>query len=234
MPAMQFFVMDELTGQQTGPYSLQQIQDQIRSRQLKKKDFVRRADSAQWGKASVILSQVFDSVERQKKEQKNQKKQFKKETEAQPTPAKEIEVNPATKKPAERPVVKTAVVSTNNRVHPKPTLWQMVFGSTRPSPYAGFKFVSILINVLITLTLLATLFMTIGYLGALAYQIYECFDKRWSEPRVTAIIFLAVYMVSQWLGTIIWIGLLVFIRNLIDWLIDMEDHVRSVRGHFRV
>ena len=59
MPAMQFFVMDELTGQQTGPYSLMQIQEQISSRQLKKKDFVRRADSTQWGKASVILGQVF-------------------------------------------------------------------------------------------------------------------------------------------------------------------------------
>lgn len=234
MPTLQFFVMDELTGQQTGPYSLSQIQDQIRSRQLKKKDFVRRADSAQWGKASVILSQVFDNVERQKKEQKNQKKQFKGDTETRPTSSIDVKVNPGKNQPTERPVVKTAADSTGNQGHPKPTLWQMIFGSTRPSPYAGFKFVSILINVLIILTLLATFFATIGYLGAIAYQVYECFDKSWSESRVTLIILLAVYMVSQWLGTVIWIGLLVFTRNLIDWLIDMEDHVRAVRGHFRV
>ena len=74
MAAMQFFVMDELTGQQTGPYSLQQIQEQILNRKLKKNDFVRRADSPNWGKASVILGQVFDNVERHKKDKKQQLK----------------------------------------------------------------------------------------------------------------------------------------------------------------
>ena len=69
MAAMQFFVMDELTGQQTGPYSLHQIQELILNRKLKKNDFVRRADSPNWGKASVILGQVFDNVERHKKRQ---------------------------------------------------------------------------------------------------------------------------------------------------------------------
>ncbi|MCH2183466.1 MAG: DUF4339 domain-containing protein [Mariniblastus sp.] len=115
MPAMQFFVMDELTGQQSGPYSLQQIQEQIRNRKLKKKDFVRRADSAQWGKASVILAQVFERVEQQKQEKKrdaNKTKSKIKETgrAAEATAEKHFQIqekHPATEESSEEPFLGT-------------------------------------------------------------------------------------------------------------------------------
>ena len=114
MAAMQFFVMDELTGQQTGPFSLHQIQEQILTRKLKKNDFVRRADSPNWGKASVILAQVFDNVEQHKKDRKQQiktDKAAKKQQEAQARAAEKRDRQDQQQRP-------TVAVQNSNEIQP--------------------------------------------------------------------------------------------------------------------
>ena len=89
------FVMDELAGQEHGPYSLAEIQTQIYQKKLKKKHLVRKSDYSQWFKAEDLLGKVFDAVDqtksnekqqakddKEKKETASQRRQGKKETES--------------------------------------------------------------------------------------------------------------------------------------------------------
>ncbi len=230
MAAMQFFVMDELTGQQTGPFSLHQIQEQILTRKLKKNDFVRRADSPNWGKASVILAQVFDNVEQHKKDKKQQLK-------ADKVAKKQQEANSRSNEKKERqraadvPQVQTTPDRSGPQDNYKPTFGRMLFGSTRPSPYAGFKFVSLLINVAIVIVLLV---LCLGTGFVLVTGIYGLTVLDLAEENVLLLVgqFVAALGVL-WLYCLILIGLLIFQRNLIDWLIDVEEHARAIRKHFR-
>ena len=68
------FVMDELAGQEHGPYSLAEIQTQIYQKKLKKKHLVRKSDYSQWFKAEDLLGKVFAAVEQTKTNEKQQAK----------------------------------------------------------------------------------------------------------------------------------------------------------------
>ncbi|MDG2185477.1 MAG: GYF domain-containing protein [Mariniblastus sp.] len=68
------FVMDELAGQEHGPYSLAEIQTQIYQKKLKKKHLVRKSDYSQWFKAEDLLGKVFTAVEQTKTNEKQQAK----------------------------------------------------------------------------------------------------------------------------------------------------------------
>ncbi len=107
----------------------------------------------------------------------------------------------------------------------------MLFGSTRPSPYAGFKFVSLLINVAIVIVLLV---LCLGTGFVLVTGIYGLTVLDLAEENVPLLVgqFVAALGIL-WLYCLILIGLLIFQRNLIDWLIDVEEHARAIRKHFR-
>ena len=101
----------------------------------------------------------------------------------------------------------------------------------RPSPYAGFKFVSLLINVAIVIVLLV---LCLGTGFVLVTGIYGLTVLDLAEENVLLLVgqFVAALGVL-WLYCLILIGLLIFQRNLIDWLIDVEEHARAIRKHFR-
>jgi len=74
MAEAMIFVMDELAGQEHGPYSLAEIQIQIYQKKLKKKHLVRKSDYSQWFKAEDLLGKVFDAVDQTKSNEKQQAK----------------------------------------------------------------------------------------------------------------------------------------------------------------
>lgn len=83
------FVMDELAGQEHGPYSLAEIQTQIYQKKLKKKHLVRKSDYSQWFKAEDLLGKVFDAVDQTKSNEKQQAKDDKEKKKQQAKDDKE-------------------------------------------------------------------------------------------------------------------------------------------------
>ena len=68
-----FFIMDELSGKEHGPYALAQIQPMIYDRKLKKNHLVRKADYPKWFKAGELLTKLFAAVEQDKIQAKQEK-----------------------------------------------------------------------------------------------------------------------------------------------------------------
>ena len=75
---LQYIIVDNLSGQQTGPYSLPQMQALIDNRTLKNNTFIRRSDSTDWQKAASILGPLFERSKRLKQLQKEDRKEEKK------------------------------------------------------------------------------------------------------------------------------------------------------------
>jgi len=78
-----FFVLDEFSGTEHGPYNLTQIRAQIYNKKLKRTVLVRRADSKDFYKAGDLLAKVYEAVEQQKIEEKGKAKQDKENQKAQ-------------------------------------------------------------------------------------------------------------------------------------------------------
>ena len=108
----------------------------------------------------------------------------------------------------------------------------MLFGSTRPSPYAGFKFVSLLINIAIVIVLLVLCLGT-GFILVSGIYGLTVLESLASENVPILVGQFVAALGILWLYCLILIGLLIFQRNVIDWLIDVEEHARAIRKHFR-
>ena len=89
MAEAMIFVMDELAGQEHGPYSLAEIQTQIYQKKLKKKHLIRKSDYSQWFKAEDLLGKVFDAVDQTKSNEKQQAKDDKEKKKQQAKDDKE-------------------------------------------------------------------------------------------------------------------------------------------------
>ena len=78
-----FFVLDEFSGTEHGPYNLTQIRAQIYNKKLKRTVLVRRADSKDFFKAGDMLGKVYEAVEKQKLEEKGKARQAKESQKAE-------------------------------------------------------------------------------------------------------------------------------------------------------
>ena len=65
-------------------------------------------------------------------------------------------------------------------------------------------------------------FGAIGVTGFLAAEA--------AATKAIALGLMLLYMLGSVLVTLFWVGLLVFYRNLIDWLIDIQDHAAAIRS----
>lgn len=270
MTGIQFFVMDEFTGQETGPFTFAEIQQMIQKHKLKKKDFVRRSDSPQWVKAGEMLVKVFDNIEvfeEQKKEQLKKKKT-------------EVKLHRISERQAQKK--QRATEHSRKVTENRGTLLHKIFGEKKPSPYWGFEQMRSIINVLIGFVAAFAIVAGIFLVGGSVYvQIGEhthgqkmvadraaelekakaevkrlekmvppaaAFDLQMARLEVTQkrelhdiaverqqtfgqrmlSVFIAIFKAIATLVTgFFTVALLVFWRNLIDWLIDMEAHAQS-------
>ena len=73
MPLLNFFVIDEFTGTEHGPYTTEQMGSQIYNKKWKKNVLVRRSDQKDFYKAGDLLAKFYKAVEQQKSEEKQQK-----------------------------------------------------------------------------------------------------------------------------------------------------------------
>jgi hypothetical protein len=220
--------MDEFTGQESGPFTFAEIQQMIQKHKLKKKDFVRRADSAQWVKAGEMLVKVFENIDAFEEQQKEQLK--KKRAEEKLRRASEKQLNK-----------RQQAVKHNQKVaENRGTIWQKIFGEDKPSPYWGFDVQRAVIKLMIGLT------MIIGVAGvalSLGAGIYNLFDAQtitvagvtsgrslWDRMLMFGLSVLssAGVVVTAFLV----VAQLVFFRNFIDWLIDTEAHANAIHKHF--
>ncbi|MCH2180249.1 MAG: hypothetical protein MK106_15765 [Mariniblastus sp.] len=69
MAKIEFFVLDELTGRERGPYTLDEMVIQVKKNKLKQSHLVRKSDYSKWYKAGVLLGKVFETVDSQKREE---------------------------------------------------------------------------------------------------------------------------------------------------------------------
>ena len=116
MSEVQIFVMNELSGQESGAESLSEIKSQISKKQLRNKHLVRRSDGTKWFKAGDVLVKVFDAVDKLKIEKKERAKkaiELKKARKKRLAKAKSnmngepVERTPAYELPTAEPVVFT-------------------------------------------------------------------------------------------------------------------------------
>ena len=91
MTEAMIFVMDELLGQEHGPYSLAEVEAQVYQKKLKKKHLVRKADYSKWFRAEDLLGKVFERVEQRKDREAEQAREAKTQKKRQAKHSKEME-----------------------------------------------------------------------------------------------------------------------------------------------
>lgn len=229
MSAMQFFVMDELTGQQTGPYTLQEVHSQIWDKKLKKNDFIRKGDSSQWSKAGDLLAKIFENVQTKKQQQKEHTKAQRAADKEQKSFEKMAEKREKSlnkrRQQQFRSEAKDRVIDTN-----RGTMLQKIFGESKPSPYWGFDIQASIINISIGLVLVAAVF---GFAGGIVVGVLTFFTSDAElSTKLFGLLFSLIYSLSVLIAAFLAVALLVFYRNCIDWLIDMEAHANALRKHF--
>ena len=90
--------------------------------------------------------------------------------------------------------------------------------------YAGFEFVAQLINGLIYLNILLFL-LSVVYVHVISiYSFFKDENANW-----TTLVYPFLLDVVSLLSTILCVMVLIFIRNFLDWLIDVEDHLHHLR-----
>ena len=235
---MQLFILNELTGEQLGPYDQDQVRQLIGRKKIKPKTLVRSGNS-DWQRAGVLLKDVFIAVQEEAKQRKQAAAESRRSStesveppvietstkESKPRwsdPLGEDSVPPvATPQPMAKPMV-------TPRRRNQRGLFSQLFGTTRPTPYWGFRVVGALINVLIALLLLATVAsVVIGLIMA----IITVANPPESGSVAVLVLMIAGQILMSMLLAAMWICLLIFYRNLIDWLTDMQDHAAAIRAH---
>ena len=102
----------------------------------------------------------------------------------------------------------------------------ILFGEPLKTKYAGFKFVRLMICIYIYLILFAAIIgFTLVVGGVLIAVINQGLNGLIALlPAGLLFLYGAIY-------TIVTLGIMVFVRNLIEWLVDMETHARAIRGN---
>lgn len=281
-----FVILDEFTGTEHGPYTLDQIRAQIYNKKLKKNVLVRMSDKKDFYKAEVLLGKVFQAIEQQKNEEKDKAKQEKHSRKT--LQAKTLADRKEAKKVHDSTQLNVNTSKKKNVLQRKFSL----FGTLKDSPYDGFKFMQILINILITLVIVwATLYsgfvltvavflsastqtsQNLNDMKAVEIEIFTAdftneylrsknFDATEEEIQnalkpaleifqedklpeliealnetkaavttawIMGILLAAGLALANLFASFLLVGFLVFCRNFIDWLIDMEHHQRAIR-----
>ena len=203
-----------------------------------------RSQESDWQRAGVILKSVFIEVQEQAKQQKQAMAEAKRAArQSGEVAAESPPVGPAKAEGKKRwsdplgdevppMAMPQSVPKIDSGVPPRirrsrKGLMAQLFGSTKPSPYWGFRFLGMLINVLIALVLLGEAISLVAF-GSFGVTGFLAAEE--AAFKAMALGVMLLYMLGSVLITVFWVGLLIFYRNLIDWLIDMQDHAAAIRS----
>lgn len=224
---MNFYLMNELTGVESGPFTVAQIQEMVRSYKIKKNSLIRKGNSKQWERAAGVLTKLFDQAEAEKAEGKKQATQAR--SDAKRAGAQERATKAGRKAAQKRAkALESQHRAVQSREHSRGTLMEKIFGRLDPSPYWGFQIQAVIINISIGFVVLGTLVM---FLIAVVGSIIALASSD-SDFAVGGMVF--VFGICYAVGILIWgfltVVALVFFRNVIDWMIDMEGHAHALRN----
>lgn len=227
--ATQYFVSDRLSGQPSGPFTLKEIGLQIWHGKLRKSDLIRQADQTDWHRAGDLIGTVFEKVEARKQQEKELAKAEREAEKQQRQMEKQTER--LEKKQARAIQTKRKA---RFRVDPmeanRGSIWQKIFGQMKPSPYWGFAVQASIINISIVLVMIGAVIYSLFVFVVMAFGLYS------AEDFVGYLSVLGLFIVSLigiWVITFFTVALLVFYRNIIDWMIDMESHANELSRHFQ-
>ena len=106
-------------------------------------------------------------------------------------------------------------------------LLDKIIVNPRQSPYWGFQLACQLINVLVVLYIAAFVIGNLVLLASGLIALIKADEVGFSEIALAALTFF-VYLLGSFVATFLVVAILVFCRNLIDWLIDVESHLNRL------
>lgn len=226
---MNFYLMNELTGTESGPLTLPQIQEMVRTGKIKKNSLIRKADSKQWERAGGPLAKLFQQAELDKAKEKKRTAHAKEEAKKAAAEDKAIKINKKTAAKRAK-ALRANQQGAATREYNRGSLGQKIFGQLKPSPYWGFQVQGQIINVTIGIVMVGAV---LGFLTLIVLAIISIVASD-LDAGARLLLFGASVMQAFFLliGSFFLVALLVFYRNLIDWLIDMEGHANALRKHF--
>ena len=229
MKTKTYWTKNKFTGEETGPFSFKEIATLIWQGDLNRHDFVKSSDADQWVKAGSLLEEIFLKVEARKRT----------ESEGRGFASVPQVVENKSKPKGKARVNAAGEQSSPNENQPRRfgriTPLVLIFGSLGPSPYSGFWLMKLTINVLIVFGIIGLVsslweFVSVAssnplndnpLVQGLPGQIGG--EADWVLRLRNNLMFYGLFL------QIVWIVVLIFFRNIIDWLIDMEDHANAIR-----
>ena len=209
------------TGETHGPMNVAQLKSCIRSGKMKRKDLVMSpsATKGQWVRVSSMpkMVAIFDQFVEQSKAERDREKENAKAKAAEDRERKQQER-------LHRSEIAYQVRQERIQAN-RGTFIQKIFGNFKPSPYYGFDFQKGVIAVCIVLVILYGIASTLIGVSSLALAASrDESDAIWEAfPLATGMLLLNLAVLF-----LVVVGL-VFFRNAIDWMIDMEDHAKELR-----
>jgi hypothetical protein len=234
MKTKTYWTKNKFTGEETGPFSFKEIATLIWQGDLNRHDFVKSSDADQWVKAGSLLEEIFLKVEARKRTE-SEGRGFASVPQVVENKSKP-KGNAASGDSRKAMSSKAIQVRQSRRI----TFFGLVFGSFKASPYAGFWLMKLLINILILLNLVGLVCIILFYFGFAFLEPLtqnspeEDFFQQMQGQNSSGSLYanlMSAGLASAFsiLGATITTISLIFFRNMIDWLIDMEDHANAIR-----
>lgn len=231
MSDIKFYVLNEFDGAHLGPYSLVELLERIESRKIKKKTLVCRAGSNDWSEAEIALKKLFQKVADKKQAAKMQAIAEKEEAKRIKLRAKESAESARKEKEAFKIKEHSDRKQAPNN-YDKGSGFRRFFGTLSrpvdPSPYWGFEFQAKIINLAALIVILASLLAT---LAMIVFGVRAAFmAANWWEAMLAVVIGLTLSLSYLLFGFFV-SAFLIFHRNFLDWMIDVESHLRNIKTH---
>lgn len=196
---MQFFIVDPLLGGEDGPLTQAQIVQLIRKKKLKRKHSIRIHGRDGLFKAGDVFAKAFTKIEAEwesEAEAKRKKKQAAKEESRQEKLSAQAAAK--TQKAIQRQASKRAADS-------------------QVGPYHGFEFAKVLFNVF------AILYVVFGVISLVVTVITLVMALNTPNSGFAPYILAGVQVLLTILVTVFAVGCMMFLRNFIDWMLNVEE-----------
>lgn len=217
-PPDRYYIIHELSGTQEGPLTKPQIHQLILKRKLKRNSKIGVAGREGVVPAKDLFSKAFAAAEQKQRQQAASAKKEKADAKAEAKAAKLAQRE-------KRAVEKSESKSADSGDNP----WMPVLKSSRKTgdgeiKYRGFEFQRAVLTVIMYFVILGGLLATIAALVTMGYGFMSPGN---GGVMVIKVLLGVGQLVSAILGTALAVGSILFFRNLIDWMVDVERNTRK-------
>ena len=203
-PPPQYFIIHELSGTQDGPLNTAQIHQLIFKRKIKRNTKIGVAGRADVVPAKQLFSKAFAAADQKQRQQAAAAKKEKQTAKAESKAAKKIARKQKSVDLSDTPWAA-------GQVSPK---------AVKPAEkYWGFRFQKTVLTVVVWLVIIG------GVIGALIAVIGGVVAAR-TAGFAGALVFFGQFFTTV-IVTFLTVGSILFFRDLIDWMIDVEHNTRN-------